>query len=125
MDLQAIRTELVQAAPSGWTAYDSTPGNPATPSIVVGMPRSIDFEASYRMARVQLPIYVVTGPLFSKEAETSLLTETMNVAAAYRSLTGSEFRSCRVDSIEGFTPDTVGNVEAYTSMILLDLLVST
>lgn len=123
MDLEAVRSELAALAPSGWTAYDYTPGAAVAPALVVGMPESITFDGSYNMAQVTIPVYVVEAPQFDKDAETRLMSGALTVSDSYRSVTGTSFASCRVSGINSFIPQTIGTTEAVTATVYLELLI--
>lgn len=125
MDLQAVRTELAAAAPSGWEGYDHLPGEAVLPALVASLPDRITIDGSFNMATVELPLILVVPNQYTVEAEADLMARAVAVAQAYRGVTGTAFRSCRVTSIDQFLTVTVGATEAMSAHVNLELLVST
>lgn len=126
MNIQAIRTELMAAAPSGWNGYDTVPGSATLPALVVALPETVTFDASLRSATIALPIFLAVGPNISPDAEKSLLAKVSEVAAAYLGIgKGTNFRSCRLVRITDFQTLTIGASEVYGCAIDLEVIANT
>lgn len=122
MNIQGIRTELAALAPEGWNTYDYDNGSMTTPAVAIGLPTNISFDGSYKLTTLSIPVNVIVGPLFSPDAEATLLTEVLTIANSFRNVSGSNFRSCRVEGIANFGPATYGSTEAYSATISLQIL---
>jgi hypothetical protein len=124
MDIQAVRSELAAAAPSGWQGYDHLPGEAILPALVVSLPDRITLDGSFNLATVQLPLILVVPNQYTAEAEANVMAQAVAVAQAYRGATGTTFRSCRVTGIDQFFTVTVGATEALSAHINLELLIT-
>lgn len=122
MTLQAIRDELATLVPEGFEAYSTLPSNANLPAVVIDLPESVTFDGSLRYATINIAVIVVLGTAFGPEVETSLLTESINIAKLYAGTSGNSYRSCMVDNVDQFYTITTGSKEALSARINLTLL---
>ena len=136
MDLQAVRTELATLAigglwddalwdgydfGTGWTVYDFMPGSANLPAVVIGLPETVAAQSS-GLWRVRLPVIVMTRSADPSAADTAIQRAAVGVTRLYRANpTGTAYRSCRVAEIADFFEITVGNAEASTATVWLEL----
>lgn len=124
MDIQAVRSEIATFAPEGVKGYDYLPGNAQLPTMVVGLPVSVTYDASFRLASVELPIVVAVSGQSGKDVESALLTQATDVAEALRGARGTSFHTSQVSGIRDFGVIEVGASQHLSATIYLTVLVN-
>jgi len=115
INIDTIRADLAAALDlaaldlAGVEIYTDLPGSLTTPAVVVGLPSAITFEQAYTLGVVELPLTVVTGPMFNSKAETQLMAIALTVAAAVRNVRTAVVLACRFVSIDETTEMAVSD----------------
>ena len=110
IDVAAIRADLagvLEHLPV--TVYTELPGSVTPPAVVVGLPTTISFEQSHTLGVCDIPITVVTGPMFNRTAETELMSTALAVANAIRNVRTVNVAGCRFVDIDQTTEIAVGD----------------
>lgn len=123
--LDQIRAELLELLDlEGFTGYPYTPGAPQLPALVIALPDEITpGEGSIGLVELRIPVWVCAPRPFTQEAESAVLTASLEVIARVRANPkGAHARARRVVNVDRAGSMTIGAAEATVAAVNVSIL---